>query len=58
MKMFFNVWFKCVFFFFVFSVPHSSDEDEFFEAVEHQIEEFSVALPYDKTHRLMFAHLF
>lgn len=46
------------FFFFVFSVPHSSDEDEFFEAVEHQIEEFSVALPYDKTHRLMFAHLF
>ncbi|CAE1277747.1 OSBP [Acanthosepion pharaonis] len=33
------------------TVPHSSDEDEFFEAVEHQIEEFSVALPYDKTHR-------
>ena len=35
------------------SVPHSSDEDEFFEAVEHQIEEFSVALPYDKTHRFV-----
>lgn len=48
-----------VIFFFHFSVPHSSDEDEFFEAVEHQIEEFSVALPYDKTHRLvMLAHLF
>lgn len=58
MKMFFNVWFKWLFSFH-FSVPHSSDEDEFFEAVEHQIEEFSVALPYDKTHRLvMLAHLF
>ncbi|XP_029648879.1 oxysterol-binding protein 1 isoform X4 [Octopus sinensis] len=33
------------------TVPQSSDEDEFFEAVEHQVEEFSVALPYDKTHR-------
>ncbi|GAB1610837.1 oxysterol-binding protein 1-like isoform X4, partial [Argonauta hians] len=33
------------------TVPQSSDEDEFFEAVEQQVEEFSVALPYDKTHR-------